>query len=92
MDDSGCKVKILCFWTLAIVLSCLNHRPLYISNHDVSETGLSLRLQVKPTQLGPIDRASLYFRTPVPASRYSIEAQLSRARSIGLGTGTGVRR
>jgi hypothetical protein len=31
----------------------------------VSETGSCLRLQVKSTQLGPIDRASPYLRTPV---------------------------
>jgi hypothetical protein len=32
------------------------HRPVYFSKHDVSETGFCLRLQVKATQLGPIDR------------------------------------
>jgi hypothetical protein len=32
-------------------------RPVYISKQNVSETGFCLRLQVKPTQLGPIDRA-----------------------------------
>jgi hypothetical protein len=31
--------------------------PLYFSKHNVSETGFCLRLQVKPIQLGPIDRA-----------------------------------
>jgi hypothetical protein len=36
------------------------HRLVYITKHNVSETGLSLRLQVKSTQLGPIDRASPY--------------------------------
>jgi hypothetical protein len=30
----------------------------YLKTHNVSETGFCLRLQVKPTQLGPIDRAS----------------------------------
>jgi hypothetical protein len=29
--------------------------------HKVSETGFCLRLQVEPTQLGPIDRPSPYF-------------------------------
>jgi hypothetical protein len=38
------------------------HRPVYISEHNVSETGLCLLLQVKPTQLAPIDRASGYLR------------------------------
>jgi hypothetical protein len=35
------------------------HCPLYITKHNVLETGFCLRLQVKPTQLGSIDRASL---------------------------------
>jgi hypothetical protein len=39
------------------------HRPVYFSEHNVSETGLCLRLQVKPTQLGPIDRSSPYLGT-----------------------------
>jgi hypothetical protein len=42
------------------IVFCLKIRPLYISKHNVSETGFYLRLQVKPTQLGPIDRASPY--------------------------------
>jgi hypothetical protein len=37
---------------------CLKCRPFYISKHNVSETGFYLRPQVKPTQLGPTDRAS----------------------------------
>jgi hypothetical protein len=37
--------------------SCLHvkRRPVYLSRHD-SETGFCLHLQVKPAQLGPIDR------------------------------------
>jgi hypothetical protein len=31
---------------------------LFIFQHNVSETRFCLRLQVKPIQLGPIDRAS----------------------------------
>jgi hypothetical protein len=38
----------------------LKTAPVYITKHSVSETWFSLRLQVKPTQLGPIDRASPY--------------------------------
>jgi hypothetical protein len=34
----------------------------YISKHNVSETVFCLRLQVEPTQLSPIDRASPYLR------------------------------
>jgi hypothetical protein len=37
------------------------HHLVYFSKHDVSETGFCFRLQVKPTQLVPIDRASPYF-------------------------------
>jgi hypothetical protein len=46
--------QILCFWTLSIV------PVLFSSNHNVSETEFCLRLQVKPTQLGPINRARAY--------------------------------
>jgi hypothetical protein len=42
-----------------ISLKC---RPVSLSKPNVSETGFCLHLQVKPTQLGPIDRASPYLR------------------------------
>jgi hypothetical protein len=42
---------------------CLKCHPVYISKHNVSETGVCLRPQVKPTQLGPIDRVSPYLRS-----------------------------
>jgi hypothetical protein len=34
----------------------LKDRPAYFSKHNVSETGFCSRPEVKPTQLGPIDR------------------------------------
>jgi hypothetical protein len=40
----------------------LKHSPVYFSKQNVPETGFCLRLQVKPTQLGPIDRGSPYLR------------------------------
>jgi hypothetical protein len=40
------------------LLSLSKNRLVYFSKHNVSETGFRLRLQVKPTQLGPIDKAS----------------------------------
>jgi hypothetical protein len=43
-----------------------------LTKHNVSEIGFYLRLQVKPTQLGPIDRASPYLRTPVSAPKLGI--------------------
>jgi hypothetical protein len=46
------------------------NRPVYFSKHIFSETGFCLRLQVKPTQLGPIDRTSPYLRTKVQTRRY----------------------
>jgi hypothetical protein len=55
------------------------HRPVYSAKHDVSETGFCLRLQVKPTQLGPIDGAIPYLRRQGHIGTSSIDwAQLSR--------------
>jgi hypothetical protein len=50
----------------------LKRRPVYVSEHNVSETGFCLRLLVVRTQLGPIDRASPYLRTPVSLPRWNI--------------------
>jgi hypothetical protein len=69
--------SVLCFWTLFIVLSLSKIRPVYFSKHNISETGFCLRLQVKPTEWGPIDRSSPYLRTPVPAPRWGIKAKHS---------------
>jgi hypothetical protein len=41
----------------------LKRRPVYFSKYNVLETGFYLRLRVRPTQLGPIDRASPYLRS-----------------------------
>jgi hypothetical protein len=70
--------------------SCLiwKHHPVYFSKHNVSETGFCLRLQVKPTQLGTIDRASPYLRTPVPAPRWGIWARHSTNHLRELGNGS----
>jgi hypothetical protein len=60
-SKSVLKVQILCCWTLSIVLSLSKNTVLYIFlKHNVSETGFCLHLQVKPTQLGPMNRASPY--------------------------------
>jgi hypothetical protein len=40
--------------------------PVFTETHNVSETAFCLRLQVEPIQLGPVDRASPYLRTPAP--------------------------
>jgi hypothetical protein len=38
------------------------HFPVFYFKDDVSETWLSSRLEVEPTQFSPLDRADLYFR------------------------------
>jgi hypothetical protein len=63
-------VQILCF--LDII-----RRPFYFSKRNVSETRFCLSFQLKPTQLGPIDRAGHYLRTPVAATRSGIRAKHS---------------
>jgi hypothetical protein len=44
---------------ITITILDIIDRPAFYLKHNVSETGFCLRLQVKPTQLGPIDTASL---------------------------------
>jgi hypothetical protein len=65
-----------CFWTLSIVLFYL------FKTYNVSETGFCLRLKVKPTQLGPIDRASPYLQTLSPTQDRIYDYKLSRAQTI----------
>jgi hypothetical protein len=62
-------VQILCFWTLSIVLS-LSKTPscLFFKTQRFGDW-IRLRLQVKPTLLGPIDGVSPCLRVPVPAPR-----------------------
>jgi hypothetical protein len=47
------SVQMLCFWTLSIFLPLSKKPPIYITKHNVSETGFCLRFQVKSAQLGP---------------------------------------
>jgi hypothetical protein len=49
-------------WTLSIVLFLPKISPCFIWKHNVSENIFNLRVQIKPTQMGPIDRASPYLR------------------------------
>jgi hypothetical protein len=51
-------IQVLSVWTLSIVSSCL-----YLE-HNVSETEFCPRLQLKPTLLGPINRANPYRLDP----------------------------
>jgi hypothetical protein len=67
------KVQILCFGHYPCPVFIYKHHPVYFSKQNVSDNGFCLRLQVKPTQLGPIDKTSPYLRTPVPAPRWGIK-------------------
>jgi hypothetical protein len=62
MDIQNNDTNIM-FLNISMVVFIKKHHPVYFSKRNVSETGFCLRLQVKPTQLGPIDRAS-------PCQRY----------------------
>jgi hypothetical protein len=65
--DNGKLVQILRSWTLSIVLSLFKMYCLCFKT-QLLETGFYLCLQVKPTQLDQVDRASPYLRTPVIAA------------------------
>jgi hypothetical protein len=49
---------------------------------NFSETAFCLRLQVEPTQLSPVDRASPYLRTPAPTQARIYEYKPSTAQTI----------
>jgi hypothetical protein len=55
------------------------HRPFVFIWNSVSETGFCHRLQVEPTQLDTMDRASPYLRTPAPSRdlRYDLQSVVS---------------
>jgi hypothetical protein len=57
--------KLLCFWTLSIVLFLSKNTVLFIFQNTTFWRLDSVCLQVKPTQLGPIDRDCPYLQTPV---------------------------
>jgi hypothetical protein len=41
------ELQILCFWTLSTSCLYLKCRPVYLSKHNVSDTGFCLHLQVR---------------------------------------------
>jgi hypothetical protein len=55
-------------WRWYINTNVSEHYPssCFYLRRNVSEIGLCLRLQIKRTQLGPIDTSSSYLRTPAP--------------------------
>jgi hypothetical protein len=65
-------IQILRFWISSIVLSLLKTPSCFYWKHNVSATGFCLRLQEEPTQLGRIDRASPYLRTPAQKQNLEI--------------------
>jgi hypothetical protein len=44
----------LWYINITIIILDIIHRPVFYLKHDVSETGFGLRLQVEPTQMGPM--------------------------------------
>jgi hypothetical protein len=54
------------------------HRFVFYLKHKVLESGFCLRLQVEPTQLGPIEKVSISGQDPETSSFYW--AHLSRFR------------
>jgi hypothetical protein len=70
------QVQILRFWILSIVLlskmlSCLFSKTMFQRLESAS------RLQVRPTQMGPIDSASPYSRTQLIRSYLKTETESS---------------
>jgi hypothetical protein len=68
-------------------------RTVFCLKHNVSETEFCFRLQVEPTQLGPIDRASPYLRAPAQAQDMYVYIYIctpvftgARGSAVGLGT------
>jgi hypothetical protein len=50
------------FITTTLTVLDIIHHPVFYLKHDVSETGSCLHLQVEPTQVRPVNRASLRMR------------------------------
>jgi hypothetical protein len=48
-------------WYINVTITILDiiHRPVFYLKQNVSVTGFFFRLQMEPTQLGPIDAVSL---------------------------------
>jgi hypothetical protein len=44
---------------ITVTILDIIHRPVFYIKHDVSDTGFCLRLQAKPTQMGPIELVSV---------------------------------
>jgi hypothetical protein len=57
-------LKLCDYGILIIVFLGIIHCPVFLfKTYNVLETGFCLHLQVKLTQLGPIDKASSYLQT-----------------------------
>jgi hypothetical protein len=50
---------------ITITILDIIHRPDFYLKHNVSETGFCFSLQIEPTQLDPLDRASLCLARPI---------------------------
>jgi hypothetical protein len=63
-----------CILIITITIRVIIHRPVFHLKQDVSETGFSLRLQVKPPQLGPVARTRHCLRTPAATPTGSMKS------------------
>jgi hypothetical protein len=58
------------------------HGPFFYLKYYVSETGLCLRLQVAPTQVGPIEGASPSLRTNLSSFHLKTETESSTRKAV----------
>jgi hypothetical protein len=55
-------------YTTTITILDTIHRHVFYLKHDVSETGFWIRLHVEPTEVGPVDTASLCLQVEIESS------------------------
>jgi hypothetical protein len=85
-----CKcLQLRSYVTIAILDNF--HHPVFYLKHGVLKTRFCLRLQVEPTQLGPIARASLSLRTPVVEAEINLRPTVSRPVCLGVRRPSGTR-
>jgi hypothetical protein len=79
------RVQILFCWTLSIVLHLSKNTVVFsFQNTTLFEAGFCLRHQVKPTQLGPIDRVSPYLRTMDNVQQHNISTYIPSSQTFGI--------
>jgi hypothetical protein len=76
-DDNSSNIKVI-----IIVFLDIHFYVLFNLKHNVSENGFCLRLQVRSTELAPIDRASLYFRTWATKQNIQTKQRIKHLREL----------